>query len=303
MTPHSHTTLKSLEELRQTLVSRPREGHKGTFGTVLTVGGSLGMSGAAALCSLAALRSGAGLCKTAVPASILPVTASLGLEFTTIPLPETSGKIAHSAAELIQELAQTSSAAAIGPGMGRSEELNALVLELWEKLEVPAVFDADALNALAETAQKNEGRLPSHAGPRILTPHPGEFSRLCPSAPASMPDRQRELSVEFAKKNDAVVVLKGAGTQISDGVQTVRNTTGNPGMGTGGSGDVLTGISSALCAQLLRKGLSLFETTRLAVWIHGRAGDFAAAEVGECSLIASDLLKYLPKAIQTETRE
>lgn len=288
-----------LEALRFQLVNRPANGHKGTFGTVLVIGGSWGMSGAPALCGLAALRCGAGLVKLAIPERILPITAGLGLEFTTVSLPETSGgQIAKSALSQLLTLAGTATIAAVGPGLGRSEDLDFLISELWKRLPIPAVFDADALNALAVRSFPQNGTLPEHAGIRIVTPHPGEFSRLMPDSPATDSETQRRNAVRFARQNDCVTVLKGRGTQITDGNQIFRNSTGNSGMATGGSGDVLTGVTAALGAQLFRKSVSPLDATRLAVYLHGRAGDLAARELGECSLIASDLIRFLPPAIQ-----
>lgn len=292
-----------MENLLRALITRPRDGHKGTFGTVLVVGGSWGMSGAVALCGMSALRSGAGLVKVAVPERILPIVASAGLEYTLLPLPEDGdGKIAQSAFDSLQNtvenMPKNSMVVAVGPGLGQSEELDTLVTALWEKLPTPAVFDADALNALARYATKNGGKLPSHAGERVITPHPGEFSRLVPTARASDVEGQRLVAVELARENEIVVVLKGAGTQITDGNSIFRNTTGNPGMATGGSGDVLTGITAAVCVQFLRRGFSLLDAVRLAVFLHGRAGDLAAEELGECSMIASDLVGFLPKALK-----
>ena len=292
---------ESLEKLREALTARPRDGHKGTFGTVLVVGGTLGMTGAPALCGLAALRSGAGLVRLAVPGSILPTVAGLGLEYTTVPLPETpDARIDQAAFSTLMAQAQNATVAAIGPGLGRSASLDQLIPELWEKLPVPAVFDADALNALAEISSRNGGQLPPHAALRVVTPHPGEFSRLMPDSPAKDVEPQRKNAQAFAKMNDCVVVLKGANSQISDGAQTFLNGSGNPGMATGGSGDVLTGITAAFLAQLLRRGVTPLDAVRLAVHLHGRAGDLAAAELGECSLIASDLLRFLPWAINSE---
>ena len=158
---------ESLEKLREILTARPRDGHKGTFGTVLVVGGSLGMTGAPALCGLAALRSGAGLVRLAVPGSILPTVAGLGLEYTTVPLPETpDARIDQAAFSTLMAQAQNATVAAIGPGLGRSASLDQLIPALWEKLPVPAVFDADALNVLAEISSRNGGQLPPHAALR-----------------------------------------------------------------------------------------------------------------------------------------
>ncbi len=292
----------SPESLLKRLTDRPSDGHKGTFGTVLVVGGSFGMSGAAALCAMAALRTGAGLVKAAVPERIVPIVSTLGLEFTTVPLAESpDGRISDAAEEMLFELAQNADIAAIGPGLGRSKELDRLMMRLWERLPIPAVFDADALNALSEISFRNDGKLPPHADVRIATPHPGEFARLCPDAPARDPEFQRERAVRFAKENGTVMILKGPGTLISDGMRSFRNTTGNPGMATGGSGDVLTGILAAVCAQLFRLGVSPLDAVRLGVWIHGKAGDFAAAELGECSMIASDMIFRISQVLRSES--
>ncbi len=293
--------MESIGKLLHLLRSRPRDGHKGTFGTVLVVGGSLGMSGAVALCSLAALRSGAGLVKTAVPERILPLVAVLGMEYTTSPLPETAdGKISQTALEQILSLSQTASVCAIGPGLGQSEDLRRLIPELWRRLPIPTVFDADALNALTEISSQNKGKLPEHVAVRILTPHPGEFSRLMPDSPPSRPEIQRENVRAFARINNAILVLKGVGSLITDGKFSVRNTTGNPGMGTGGSGDILTGVTAAICAQALKKNISMFDAVRLAVWLHGKAGDQAAENFTECGMIASDILNALPEAWKSD---
>ena len=298
----SETERNSLETHLARLRERPQDGHKGTFGTVLVIGGSFGMSGAAALCAMAALRTGAGLVKTAVPERLVPIVSTLGLEFTTAPLPESpDGTISGSAEEKLFTLAQNADIAAIGPGLGRSKDLDRLMLRLWERLPLPAIFDADALNALSEYSSRNDGKLPPHANLRLVTPHPGEFARLCPDAPAQSPKLQRERAVRFAKENETVTILKGAGTQISDGTHSFRNPTGNPGMATGGSGDVLTGILAAVCAQMFRLGVSSRDAARLGVWIHGKAGDLAAAELGVCSMIASDIISHISQVLHSDS--
>ncbi|MBO5437042.1 MAG: NAD(P)H-hydrate dehydratase [Thermoguttaceae bacterium] len=298
----SETESRTIESLLAQLTDRPRDGHKGTFGTVLVIGGSLGMSGAAALCAMAALRTGAGLVKAAVPERIVPIVSTLGLEFTTVPLAEApDGRISEAAEEMLFALAQNADIAAIGPGLGRSKELDRLMVRLWERLPIPAVFDADALNALSEISSRKNGKLPPHSEVRIATPHPGEFARLCPDAPARDPKLQRERALQFAKENETVMVLKGPGTLISDGMRSFRNSTGNPGMATGGSGDVLTGILAAVCAQQFRLGISPLDAVRLGVWIHGKAGDFAAAELGECSMIASDMIFRISQVLRSES--
>ena len=282
-----------IDELRSLLQTRPRDGHKGTFGTVLLVGGSLGMTGSMVLAGRAALRAGAGLVRLAIPRDCLGIVASMQPEYTTIPMPQDeSGRIAEAALKRILEQARLASVVAFGPGLGRSEALNHLALRLWLDLDKPLIVDADGLNALASmfTSWKSD-EIPQPANVRIVTPHPGEFARLCPEAPAHAPDHQRQAAVSWARRFGTVVVLKGAGTQITDGSQTARNTTGNPGMGTGGSGDVLTGMMAAIYAQLAPRGVSPFDIARLAVYLHGEAGDRAAKVRGEISLIASDLIE------------
>jgi NAD(P)H-hydrate epimerase len=179
---------------------------------------------------------------------------------------------------------------AVGPGLGRSEVRTRIVQHLYERLPQPLVVDADGLNALAETAQRN-GRPPLHPGPRILTPHPGEFARLA-NQKFSSRDEQIAVARQFAKDWDVVLVLKGQHTLITDGEQHALNPTGNPGMATGGSGDVLTGIITALVCQQM----SPFDAAVLGCHVHGLAGDLAAVEIGQVSLIATDIIDYLPDA-------
>lgn len=284
-----------IQELQQILLRRAADSHKGTFGTVLLIGGSYGMTGAMAMAGKAALRSGAGLVRLAVPRSCVEIVAGWQPEYTVIPLPEDStGKIALSSREILYEAASQATVAAIGPGLGQSEELDILLPELWHSLEIPMVWDADSLHSLARTLTT-----PSPASHlRMITPHPGEFAHLSPQTPASNAELQRQEAVRWAARQQAVVVLKGTGTLITDGTQQVRNETGNPGMGTGGCGDILTGILASFLAQLLRREVSPFDIARLAVFLHGRSGDLAAEALGEVSLIASDLIRFLPDAIR-----
>ncbi|MHB1036319.1 MAG: NAD(P)H-hydrate dehydratase [Pirellulales bacterium] len=272
------------------LPARDPDGHKGTYGTALLVGGSLGMTGAIGLAGMAALRGGAGLVRLAVPDVCLAVVASYEPSYTTLALPsDADGRIAAAAQPMIAELAGRATAVACGPGLGRSPELTELVGWLYANLAQPAVFDADALNALAERPEM----LAAPGGPRILTPHPGEFARLAGSSRVAPGDRQKQ-AVELAARLGAVVVLKGHRTVVTDGRHWAINTTGNPGMATGGTGDVLTGLITALVCQ----GLAPLDAARLGVYLHGVAGDLAAAELGQVSLIASDLVKYLPRAFR-----
>jgi ADP-dependent NAD(P)H-hydrate dehydratase len=270
------------------LPERPPESHKGNFGFALVVGGSRGMSGAVAMAGMAALRGGAGLVRLAVPEPCLEGVAGFEPSYMTTSLPaDRAGRISLEARPKIVSAAERATIVAYGPGMGRSAGLETLGEWLYSHLPRPMVIDADGLNALA--ARRNTLGRP--AAPRILTPHPGEFARLLGTEPASPADRQAA-AVAFAARWGVVVVLKGHRTLITDGVRQALNSTGNPGMATGGSGDVLTGVVTALACQ----GLSPFDAARLGVFLHGLAGDLAARELGQEGLIASDLIRYLPHA-------
>jgi len=273
------------------LPPREPDSHKGDFGRALVVGGSRGMSGAIAMTGLATLRSGAGLVTLAVPRSIQDLVASFSPCFMTYTLNEEEGQIALSAAEQVVAFANNATALALGPGIGRGPELTSLVKQLHHQIKQPIVIDADALSALAEDPQA----LSSNVSPRVLTPHPGEFARL----DGKPYDRtERVIAAAALARRDTtgntIVVLKGYRTVITDGKRYSLNSTGNPGMATGGSGDVLTGIITALLCQRLEP----FDAARLGVHLHGLAGDLAALELGQVSLIATDLIDYLPQAFQ-----
>lgn len=271
------------------LPPRQPDDHKGTFGTALIVGGSRGMSGAAALAGMAALRGGAGLVRLAVPSAILDVVASFEPAYATIPLPnDRGGRIAWTARGALVTAAGQATVVGLGPGLGKSLGLTALVSWLYQHLPQPMVVDADALNALATRPEV----LPHPGGPRILTPHPGEFARLF-GRRIEIAEREA-VADEAAARWGVVVVLKGHGTCVSDGRRRALNATGNPGMGTGGTGDVLTGLITALACQKL----SPWEAARLGVHLHGLAGDLAAEELGQASLAAGDLIRFLPWALR-----
>lgn len=273
------------------LPPRKPDSHKGDFGRALLVGGSRGMAGAIALAGMATLRSGAGLVKLAVPDRCLETVAALEPCYMTVPLPDDSqGRLNLRAKEPLLELIESATCVAIGPGIGRSEELSALIEALYVTCEKPMVIDADALNALAARSAP----LAHPAGPRILTPHPGEFARLKKDAEKSTWLQKARQAEALAAEHGVVMVLKGHRSLITDGPRSVRNTTGNPGMATGGSGDVLTGIITALVCQ----GLQPYEAAHLGCHVHGYAGDLAVHKWGEVSLIARDLLRYLPQALR-----
>ena len=273
------------------LPPRQPDAHKGNFGAALLIGGARGMAGAISLSGMAALRGGAGLVKLAVPTSSQDVVASFEPSYMTVGLPcDDAGRIGLAARESIAELVEKSTVVGCGPGLGRSAELDELVVGLYTRLKPPAVFDADALNALAAQGDL----LARPGGPRILTPHPGEFQRLIGARDRMSRQEMEQAAVELAARAGIVLLLKGHRTLITDGRRQAHNTTGNPGMATGGTGDVLTGLTTALLCQ----HLSPFDAARLAAHVHGLAGDLAAEELGEVSLIASDLVRWLPAAFQ-----
>lgn len=287
--------MKPIEPLPR-LAKRDPEGHKGDYGRALLIGGSRGMAGAIGLAGIACLRSGAGLVRVAVPDSVLDAVSTYEPSLMTSALPDVDGRIAAAAREALAPLLKTATAVACGPGLSRSEELDELVAWLYTTLPQPAVFDADALNALA--AQPDALRKPG--GPRILTPHPGEFARLSGTNGTVVETDRAQMearAVQLAALWGVVIVLKGHRTLVTDGRQRSHNTTGNPGMATGGAGDVLTGVTTALLCQRLEP----YDAARLATHVHGLAGDLAAAELGEVSLIASDLLRFLPAAFRQVT--
>jgi NAD(P)H-hydrate epimerase len=272
------------------LPARPDDGHKGSFGSVLIVAGSRGMSGAAALAGLGALRGGAGLVFVAVPASVQAIVAAHEPSYLTVSLAEDEvGRINREAVGVILERAEQATAVAIGPGWGKSPGLVDLAQWLYREIDQPLIVDADALNALASST---EGFPRGARGPRIITPHPGEFSRLAGIDSATVQSDREAHAAEFARKHRLVVVLKGMGTIITDGTRAAINTTGNSGMATGGTGDVLTGLIAALLAQ----GMSTFDAAHLGVHLHGLAGDLAAAEFGKPGMIASDIPRFLGRA-------
>ena len=274
---------------------RAADSHKGTFGKVLIVGGSKGFSGAPALAGKAALRSGAGLVRVAVPASAQPIVAGLDPCYTTIALPEDArGQCdTKAAAELVKQAADNN-VAAFGPGAGTGRGVLNCLLALLAVEALPLVIDADGLNVLAAHRGRGNWLSTKKARP-VLTPHPGEMGRLWASLfREPMPDERVEQAASLARHTECVVVLKGAGTVVADGRRYYVNTTGNPGMATAGTGDVLTGILASLCGQ----GLEPFEASVLGVYVHGLAGDRAAETVGHISLVATDIIEHLHDAFQ-----
>ncbi len=282
-------------------IAKPRrpDANKGNFGHVLVIAGSVGKTGAAAMSALAALRAGAGLVTVATPKSALPVVAGLGLEFMTAPLPETeSGSIALQALDdkSMEQLLAGKSLVAIGPGIGGAPETVEFVRELVRDTDLPMAIDADGLNALAGSLKCLAGR----RRVRVLTPHPGEMARLVGRSVAEIQSDRLGSATGFAGEHHVHLVLKGFRTLVADpkGVVWV-NPTGNPGMAKGGTGDVLTGLIAGFLAAFHDRPLT--EVVAAAVYVHGLAGDLAAAEVGEISMLAGDLLDRIPDALRTLT--
>jgi ADP-dependent NAD(P)H-hydrate dehydratase len=275
---------------------RPADAHKGSFGRALLICGSRGMSGAAALAGVGALRGGAGLVYLAVPAGIAATVAAVEPSYLTIRLPQDKhGMVTIEARHELARVVPSQTAVAIGLGWGQSDDILALTKWLYESVPQTLVVDADGLNALAALGIDTVRPV----GPRILTPHPGEFARLTGLSTADIQQRREESAVAFAAEHDLILVLKGNGTVVTDGERVYVNETGNSGMATGGSGDVLTGLMTALLAQ----GMPPFEATQLAVHLHGLAGDLAAKETSERGLIASDIPRFLGRAwLEFESR-
>lgn len=272
------------------LPARRRDASKRDYGRVVVVGGSAGMAGAPALAAIAALKSGAGLVELIAPEGTAAIAAGFDPCVMVRAAPAAEGGFAAAALEAILPRVTAADAVAVGPGIGRTGAVRELVLQLWRDVTQPAVFDADALWAVAQVPAADRRR---HAGPRVITPHAGEMLRLLGEPPDGAAARDRvmlERAAEaMAAELDAVVVLKGAGTLIAGPRSRARNETGNPGMATAGTGDVLTGVVAAAVAQ----GLEPFAAARLAAWVHGRAGDAAAADLGEVAMTARDLLDRL----------
>jgi NAD(P)H-hydrate epimerase len=276
---------------------RRSSAHKGDFGHLLVVAGSLGKTGAAVLAAGGALRSGAGLVTVATPAPCVPLVAPARPEAMTEPLPATSdGTLAEAAFERLLELAQARDAVVIGPGLGQHPQTRAVVRRFVSACPVPLVVDADGLNALAAGGDQ-PARLDAlrREPPPILTPHPGEMARLSGCSTREVQGARPEAALRLSAATGSIVVLKGERTVVAEpGGRATVSASGNPGMATGGTGDVLAGVTGALLA---RHGSLLAATA--AVVVHGRAGDLAAAERGQEGLTALDVVEALPRAIES----
>jgi hydroxyethylthiazole kinase-like uncharacterized protein yjeF len=272
---------------------RPLNANKGSFGHVLVIGGSVGKAGSVAMAGMAALRSGAGLSTVATPKSVLATVAGFHPEVMTEPLDETdAGTISTRASERMDALIKGMTVVAVGPGISRNPETSDFVRSLVMKSKTPLVLDADGLNAFEGRAAElnGKGRI------LVITPHPGEMARLTGSTVAAVQRDRINVARTFAREHELIVVLKGHRTLIAQPDGTVWvNTTGNPGMATGGTGDILTGIVSGLMAQNREH---VVEAVIAAVHLHGLAGDVARESMGEHSLVATDLVGALPEAFR-----
>ena len=271
---------------------RKPDTHKGDYGHIFILAGSLGLSGAAVLCANSAMRSGAGLVTLGVPEGVYSIIAKKAYpEVMVRPLAETKDKtLSLKAYPAIMSLIEKTDVLAIGPGLSRNPQTQKLIRRIISNIHKPMVIDADALNALSGNLEI----LRINPNLKILTPHPGEFSRLS-GAPRVYIQKNREtLAKKFACDYNIILVLKGHHTVVASADKVYVNKTGNPGMATAGSGDVLTGIISALLGQ----GLSGFSAAKTGAYLHGLAGDIAAKEKTQAALIASDIIENIPVAIK-----
>lgn len=286
------------------LVQRPRaaDANKGKFGHVLVVGGAVGRSGAPSMASLAALRAGAGLVTAAVPEPVLPLVAAIAPELMTFPMAATaSGQIATGglATEVLEQILPGKTVLVIGPGLGQGAETAKFVIGLLAVTKIPVVIDADALNILA-TMPELLPKIAANGRTVVLTPHPGEMARLAGITVAEVQANRLQVARDFVKRTGVTLVLKGARTLIAhpDGRVAV-NTTGNPGMAKGGSGDLLTGLVAGLLAQYPK---DVAQAVEAAVYLHGLAADMAVSAADEHTLLATDSLQQLSRAFRFQWR-
>jgi len=271
---------------------READSHKGTYGRVLVVAGSQTMNGAAYLSCMGAARAGAGLVVLGAPSYSARILAAQLPCCLVQPCPQTeNGAFSEASGKILLAASQRAEVTAIGPGLSRDEQTKRMLISLLQQIETPIVLDADGLNAVAEDLYAIDGR-----DKRIVvTPHPREMARLMGVRSAVEVQQNRVKSaMVFAERYDTITVLKGHETIVTDGDRMFLNPTGNPGMASGGTGDVLTGVIAGLIAQ----GLDTFDAARLGVYVHGLAGDLAAERLGQISLVATDLLDTLPDAFK-----
>lgn len=274
------------DDVLNILPDRHPESHKGHFGKVMLFCGSRGYTGAAALAALGALRSGSGLVYLLVPESIYTIVASKLLEAIVIPLPDVDGHLCVDAIRDINNLLSQMDAVLIGPGLGKSHDVQQCVSYILSNFDGPVVLDADGINVIGNHKNILRGR----TFPTVITPHEGEFVRFG----GSLKSGRIEGAAEIAADTGTIVVLKGHETVVTDGGHCYVNTTGNPGMAVGGSGDVLAGMIVSLIGQ----GIEPIKAAASGVWLHGAAGDICAQEIGQYGMLPSDMIKVLPRLMK-----
>ena len=269
----------------QLLPERKLESHKGDYGKILLLCGSIGYTGAAALSAMGALRVGAGLVFLGVPESIYEIEAVKLNEPIVFPLPQQDGMIGSKAIDILLPKLEMMDAVLIGPGLGRANTVEEVICEVLKSFDGPVVLDADGINAMLAHKDILRGR----SAPTILTPHEGEFVRFT----GVVPEDRQKAAEELAKQLDVIVLLKGNRTVITDGRTTYINPTGNPGMAVGGSGDVLSGVITGLLGQ----GIDPLMSAACGAWLHGAAGDICAEEIGQYGMLPTDMINSLPRLL------
>lgn len=275
-------TAKTIKKL---LPIRNPHTHKGDYGKILLLCGSRGYTGAAALAAMGALRSGAGLVYMGVPESIYEIEAAKLIEPVILPLPDKDGMLSATAVDVLRPLLEKMDGILIGPGLGQSDDTFQVVRIILQNSSLPVVLDADGINLVAA----HKYILRNRNAPTVLTPHEGEFSRIYGAVES---DRVKS-AASLARDTGTVVLLKGHRTVITDGTSCYINKTGNPGMATGGSGDVLAGIIVSLIGQ----GLSPLEAAAAGAWLHGASGDLCAREIGQYGMLPQDMVQFLPRLL------
>ena len=273
-------------DIARLLPKRDENAHKGNFGRVLLLCGSRGYTGAAYFAAMGALRTGAGLVYLGVPESIYAIEAVKLNEPVVFPLPEQGGRLSEAAVPEILEKIPRMDAVLIGPGLGLGQGSFAVLKAVLTHASCPVVVDADGITLLVPHMDILRGR----EAPTILTPHDGEFTRLFGPVGEDRMASARAAALE----SRGIMLLKGHRTCVTDGIREYRNTTGNPGMAVGGSGDVLAGV----LVSLLGQGLEPLEAAACAAWLHGKAGDLCAGELGEYGMLPTDLLDFLPRLLK-----